>query len=79
MFSKAYELSSKFTQLLIIAFRFFDKTVESGLGSFIILNKEGWIMTAAHNLEVSFAFNQHQLDISDFYEKREKINSNKNI
>jgi hypothetical protein len=43
MFSKAYEIASKFTHPVIVSMRFFDKTVESGLGSFIILNDEGWM------------------------------------
>lgn len=76
MFSKAYELASKFTMPLIVAYRFFDKTVESGLGSFIILNDEGWLITAAHNLEASFAFNQHLEEHKLYQEKVEKINAN---
>jgi hypothetical protein len=79
MFRQAYDKASKFTQPLIVAYRFFDKTVDSGLGSFIILNDEGWIMTAAHNLEVSFAFNQHQKELKEYQEKVDKINANKQL
>jgi hypothetical protein len=76
MFRQAYDTASKFTQPLIVAFRFFDKTVDSGLGTFVILNDDGWLMTAAHNLEASFAFNQHQKEIKEYQEKVDKINSN---
>lgn len=76
MFKQAYDIASKYTQPLIVAYRFFDKSVDSGLGTFIILNDEGWIMTAAHNLEVSFAFNQHQQEMKEFQEKVDKINAN---
>lgn len=79
MFRKSYQLASKYTQPLISAMRFYDGTVESGLGSFIILNDEGWIMTAAHNLNASFAFNQHQKELKEFQEKVDKINSNKQL
>lgn len=79
MFQQAYEKASKYTHPLIVAYHFFDKTVESGLGSFIILNDEGWLMTAAHNLEVSFAFNQHQEELKEYQEKINKINNNKQL
>ncbi len=48
MFSKAYAIASKFTFPVILSNRFSDGRVENGLGSFILLNDEGWIATAAH-------------------------------
>lgn len=74
MFQKAYEIASNYTSPLILAYRFFDKTVDSGLGSFIILNDDGWLMTAAHNLQAAIAFNQHKPELADYYEQVEKIN-----
>ena len=79
MFSSAYEIARKFTQPRIIAFRFYDGTVESGLGSFVVINDEGWIVTAAHNLEVSFAYTQHQKELKEYEEKIEKINQNNSL
>ena len=79
MFASAYEIASKFTHPLIVAYRFFDKSVDSGLGTFVILNDDGWIMTAAHNLEASFAFNQHQQEMKEYQEKVERVNANKNL
>jgi hypothetical protein len=79
MFKQAYDTATKFTQPLIVSHRFFDKTVESGVGSFIILNSDGWLMTAAHNLEASFVFQQHQKEYNEYQEKVIKINSNTQI
>lgn len=76
MFSKAYEIATKFTYPLIVAARFFDKTIDSGLGAFVVLNDEGWLITAAHNLEVAATFNLHQKELKEYSEKVEKINSN---
>lgn len=76
MFNKAYNIVNKFTHPLIIAIRYFDKTIEGGLGSFIILNKDGWCITAAHNFGASFAFNQNQIEIKEYQDKIDKINSN---
>lgn len=79
MFSKAYEIAKKYTLPLVVTIRFFDKTIEGGLGSFIILNDDGWLMTAAHNFGASFAFNQHQKEFKEYNDKVQKINSNKQL
>lgn len=79
MFSKAYEIAKKYTLPLVVTLRFFDKTIEGGLGSFIILNEDGWLMTAAHNFGASIAFNQHQKEIQEYNDKVQKINGNKQL
>ena len=76
MFRGSYEIAKNFTQPLVVTLKFYDKTIEGGLGSFIIVNDDGWLMTAAHNFEISFAFNQHQSEINEYNEKVEKVNSN---
>lgn len=79
MFTKSYDIAKKFTFPLIVSIRFQSKKIESGLGAFVILNDEGWLMTAAHNFGVAFAFNQHQKEYKEFLEKVDRINSNKEI
>jgi hypothetical protein len=59
MFSKAYNQAKLFTHPLVVAMRYHDKTIESGLGAFGVLNDDGWLMTAAHNFGAAFAFGQH--------------------
>jgi hypothetical protein len=76
MFKDAYEIASQFTHPVILSIRFYDKSVESGLGSFIILNDEGWIITAAHILDPAFAHQQHTAEIKSFNEKVDLINNN---
>jgi hypothetical protein len=56
--------------------RFFDKKVESGLGSFIILNDEGWIVTAAHILDPAFGQQQHVKEIAAFNDQVKVIKEN---
>ena len=53
MFAKAYELASKYTLPVINSLRYYDGTVTCSLGSFIILNDKGWILTVAHMLHAS--------------------------
>ena len=66
MFNKAYNIANKYTQPLIVTLRFFDGSIEGGLGSYIILNKDGWCMTAAHNFGTFFAFQQYQHEIQEY-------------
>jgi hypothetical protein len=76
MFKKAYNIANQYTKPMIVAMKYFDDTVESGLGSFIILNDEGWLLTAAHNFGPFFAFTQHQQAIKEYQEKVKEIRSN---
>jgi hypothetical protein len=48
MFADAYTLASGFTRPLIVAIAKPDGTCEAAVGSFIVVNDEGWIITAAH-------------------------------
>ena len=79
MFSKAYELASQYTHPVIVSMRFFDKTVESGLGSFVVLNDDGWIITAAHILDPAFAHKQHTKEIKVYNDQVESIKNNSKL
>lgn len=48
MFAKAIKLATEYTRPVIISARFSDNSVKSAVGSFVILNEEGWIITAGH-------------------------------
>lgn len=48
MFVDAIRTASSFTFPLIISNKYQDGTISSHLGSFVLLNEEGWILTAAH-------------------------------
>ena len=66
MFSEAYKIAAQYTFPLIISNRFYDNTVESGLGSFVVINDEGWIVTAAHVLHGLQLYQQHQTELAKF-------------
>ncbi|MFC3810770.1 S1 family peptidase [Lacihabitans lacunae] len=66
MFSEAFKLASKYTFPVLVSSRFFDGTVESGIGSFIIINEEGWILTAAHIIGGLNTHNQHLKEIQEY-------------
>jgi Trypsin-like peptidase domain len=64
MFVKAYEIAAAFTHPVIVSVRFFDDTVQCSLASFIVLNDEGWVITAAHVIEPASVYRQHQQKIA---------------
>jgi hypothetical protein len=66
MFSKAYKIATQYTFPLIISSRFYDLSLESDLATFVIINPEGWFITAAHVLEGLKLHQQHQHEISTF-------------
>ena len=69
MFAEACRLVSRFTRPVIIFTRFYDKTVKCGCGAFIVLNDEGWILTAAHLWKSFFAHKEHSKQIAEYNEK----------
>lgn len=79
MFANAYELTSQFTFPVINSLRFYDGIVDCGLGSFIILNNEGWILTAAHIIESVLKAQKDQEEIKNFVLEKEKIEKNPSL
>lgn len=79
MFTQAYNIANKYTQPFIITTRHIDGTVESGLGTFVMLNSDGWAMTAAHNFNVVFSYNQHQDEIKRYQESLQLINASQQL
>jgi len=72
MFKKAFSIASKFTLPVIVSNRFFDGRVESGVASFILLNKDGWILTASH---VVSSLLKAQDDLKALQEYRNKLDA----
>src|SRR5207249_7667149 len=64
VFAKAYEIAAAFTYPVIVSMRFFDDRVECSIGSFIVVNDEGWVITAAHLIEPASAHQRHQKEIA---------------
>ena len=76
MFSNAYKIASGFTFPVITSKRFFDGAVESSLASFILLNDQGWLLTAAHVVEPLNVIVQHKKEIDEYNMKIESIQKN---
>lgn len=79
MFSDAYKKASCFTRPVVISTRFFDGSVESGCGAFVVLNDEGWIITVAHIWESFFAYQNHAKEIADHNVKVQAIEQDQKL
>lgn len=66
MFASACKRASSFTRPVIIRRRFFDKRVRCSCGAFVILNPEGWIVTAAHLWNSYFLYQEHSAKIAEY-------------
>ena len=73
MFADAYELASAFTLPVIISARYFDGSVESGLASMTVLNRDGWAATAAHVFDLQTLFVQQQPEVAEYQRQRTQI------
>src|SRR5665647_541920 len=56
VFSKGYAIASKYVKPVIVSVKTLDDTVFCSSGAFVLLNDEGWILTAAHIFELSQKF-----------------------
>jgi len=75
MFANALKLASIYTKPVIVSQKFYNGTVESGCAAFIILNEEGWILTAAHIFIPLYNLKNHKNEILEYEKKINEINS----
>lgn len=73
MFADACEKAAMFTRPVIISTRTVDGTVSANCGSFVVLNDEGWIMTAGHMFDSFVKFQADQNKIKEI----EALNNNR--
>jgi len=73
MFADACEKAAMFTRPVIVSTRAIDGTVNASCGSFVVLNDQGWILTAAHMFDSFVKFQADQNKIKEV----DAINNNK--
>ena len=79
MFSNAYELASKFTYPLILSTRQYSGQVKCSIGAFIILNEEGWVITAAHMVQALPLHQSNLAEISSYSDQVNKIKADRKL
>ena len=73
MFARAYQIASRFTFPVVVFRRFFDGEVQSSLATFIIVNEEGWLLTAAHVVSEIPLIQRHREAIAAYEEQAAAI------
>lgn len=73
MFAQACMRASQYTHPVIIRRRFFDRSLQCSCGAFIVLNEEGWIVTAAHLWNAYFTYQEHAAQILEYRRRVEAI------
>jgi hypothetical protein len=73
MFSAALGEVEKYTLPVIFSRRLFNGQIGSACGTFIVVNREGWILTAAHIAKELSLHNVHAPEIQAFHQKHEAI------
>lgn len=73
MFTGAIQQAAQYTWPIFIAMRLFDGRLASSVGSCIVLNDEGWVLTAAHVMEPWRLFEEHKPLILAYQEQTEAI------
>lgn len=76
MFAKGYETARRFTHPVIISTRKYNGQVNCGLGAFMTINDEGWIITTAHLFDSFFHYRQHQEQLEKYKQMVDEINMN---
>lgn len=76
MFANTLKSVIKYTHPLVVSQRFYDGTVECGIGTYIILNNEGWVMTSAHMLGAALFAQKHGKEIAEHEKRKSEIVSN---
>jgi len=72
MFADACEKAMKFTRPVIMSTRQYDGNVHCSCGAFIVLNDEGWILTAGHIFDSFMAYQEHSKKIKEMEEQNKR-------
>jgi hypothetical protein len=79
MFAHAVKLVSEFTRPVLISIRHASGKIETGCGTYILLNSDGWALTAGHSIG---ALLKHQTDkpkYDDYCTGRKAIEGDKSL
>ncbi len=66
MFANAVSQAQQYTVPIIISTLHYDGSLQSAMGTFVVVNDEGWILTAAHLFQAQLAFPAHGKEIADY-------------
>jgi trypsin-like peptidase len=75
VFVEALKRAAEFTGPVVTSMRHRDGTVACGAAAFVVVNDEGWIVTAAHVLNASVVFDQHRQELAAYELRVQQIDA----
>jgi hypothetical protein len=79
MFADAVERALKFTRPVILSRKPIAGDCSAGIGAYVVVNKEGWIVTAAHILEQIFQMDKEVVELRAIKTQRNIIDADGSI
>lgn len=79
MFVKALRQVEQFTQPVIISTRYYSGEVVAGCGAFVIINKEGCILTASHIMEQLIVSQQHKMEMAEYNKENARLQNDRSL
>ena len=79
MFAIALREVEKYTYPVIVSTRYFSGEVEAGCAAFVVLNRDGWIITASHVMEGILVRQQHQKEIAQYEAAKAGIENERSL
>ena len=79
MFAQACKRATCFTRPVVISRRYFDRSTDCGCGAFVVINDEGWIVTAAHLLSAYGRIAQDAEEIVRYYHTIQMIEQEEEV
>jgi hypothetical protein len=76
MFSKAYAIATKYTRPVMVSKRLENRSVAAGIATYILLNNDGWALTAAHVMLDLMASQKHAQERAEYAAKVHQIENN---
>jgi hypothetical protein len=76
MFSKAMTVATGYTRPIIISKRMENQEVSCGMGTFVVLNNAGWVLTAAHILQDVMLAQRDKAERDQYQKDVDAINAN---
>jgi hypothetical protein len=76
MFAQALARVEAFTLPILFSRRRVNGNIESGIGTFMVVNREGWVITAAHLAKEFAAFERDRVEVEAYNRARAEIEGN---
>jgi hypothetical protein len=79
MFEKAYEAAKRYTRPAILISRIERGDIATGVGTFIVLNSDGWILTMAHILEPFIRWQRDRAALNEYARLKQEIENDASL